>query len=164
MAATLPGALRRLIRPAPLRLDVQIRADGLRAVLVDDAGEPRGPAAEFDPRGQMPRRLCRRLHRMAGKATEVVLRLPPEKVLQPTVRLPIAAAERLEEVMAQEMDRHTPFHASEVFYDWRIRGSDLDLEQIFVDLLVARPTLQERALAADNLSWQSEVRLTKIDN
>lgn len=138
LTAALPRPLRRLIRPVPLRLDVQICPEGLHAVLVDDTGTQRGAAADFDLQRAMPRRLHRRLQRMVRKATEVVLRLPPDKVLQPAVRLPLAAAERLDDVMAQEMDRHTPFHAFEVFYDWRIRGSDLDLEQIFVDLIVAR--------------------------
>ena len=80
----------------------------------------------------------RRLLRRAGlRSAELVLRLQHGKVLRRTVDLPVAALENLREVIGFEMDRHTPFKSSEVYYDYRVLGHEPDLKRIKVDLVVA---------------------------
>ncbi|HSF94343.1 MAG TPA: PilN domain-containing protein [Thermohalobaculum sp.] len=52
----------------------------------------------------------------------------------------------LREVLAFEMDRYTPFAADEVLFDFRVAGSDADLQRLNVELLVARKSDVDRAL------------------
>jgi general secretion pathway protein L len=62
------------------------------------------------------------LPRSAGRAT--VLRLGEADVLAKTVSLPLAAERELDQVLAFEMDRETPFTAEELYWNHRISGSD----------------------------------------
>ncbi len=55
---------------------------------------------------------------------EVLLYLPEDRVLAKTLSLPLAATENLREVLAFEMDRHTPFSAEQVYYDYRVLETD----------------------------------------
>jgi general secretion pathway protein L len=57
---------------------------------------------------------------------EIVVRVPQRQALIRTLSFPVAAEENLREVIAFEMDRHTPFKAEQVYYDYTIarRGSD----------------------------------------
>lgn len=74
------------------------------------------------------------------------LLLPAGIGLRRRLGLPAAAGERLRDVVAFEIDRQTPFAASEVNFDARIvarRGDQLDVELV----VVPRATL-ERATAA----------------
>ncbi|TGQ96093.1 general secretion pathway protein GspL, partial [Mesorhizobium sp. M4B.F.Ca.ET.203.01.1.1] len=49
--------------------------------------------------------------------------LPATDVLRRTLRLPAAAADRLRAVVGFEIDRQTPFEASQVSYDVRELGA-----------------------------------------
>jgi len=92
-------------------------------------------------------RQVRRLVRQAGNAFgSIVLRLPGTKVLRPRADLPIAAAHNMREVLSFEMDRHTPFASDDVLFDFRVAGSDTELERITVDLEVARKSDVETAV------------------
>jgi general secretion pathway protein L len=77
--------------------------------------------------------------------TEVVLELPAEQVLQRTVDLPLAAAENLREVLGFEMDRHTPFKAEDVAFDYRVVSADRQTKRVLVDLTVAPRAAVEHA-------------------
>lgn len=77
---------------------------------------------------------------------DVVLRLPREKVLRRVVELPVAASENLREVLGFEMDRHTPFKAQEVYYDFRIKDSDQRRKRIKVDLVVVPKAVVDRVI------------------
>ncbi len=79
-------------------------------------------------------------------AAEVVVRLPREKVLRRMVELPAAAAENLREVLGFEMDRHTPFKAGEVYYDYRLEASDPERKRIKVDLVVVPKAAADQAV------------------
>lgn len=73
------------------------------------------------------------------------LLLPASQVLRRSLVFPVAAGDRLREVVGFEIDRQTPFTAAQVHYDVRAlgrRGDQLDTE------LVAMPrTALDRALA-----------------
>jgi general secretion pathway protein L len=68
---------------------------------------------------------------------EVVLELPAEQVLQRRIDLPLAATENLREVLGFEMDRHTPFKAEDVAFDYRVVSADRQAKRVLVDLTVA---------------------------
>lgn len=68
-------------------------------------------------------------------AQQNILLMPQSKVLATSVRLPLAAEENLEEVLAFEMDQHTPFVADKVYYDYIVTGRDTERQELDVDLV-----------------------------
>jgi general secretion pathway protein L len=62
------------------------------------------------------------LSRPAGTVT--VLRLGAPDVLAKSLSLPLAAERELDQVLAFEMDRETPFKADELYWNHRITGTD----------------------------------------
>jgi general secretion pathway protein L len=67
-----------------------------------------------------------------------VLLLAEADVLRTRVSMPVAAEANLRQALAYEMDRHTPFQAEEVFYDWRVLKRDRDAGQLNLELVVVR--------------------------
>jgi len=93
------------------------------------------------------------LNKIVRQKAEIALCLPPEQVLRKKLSLPLAAEENLRQVIAFEMDRHTPFEAEQVYFDYRLAHRDKQLE---VSLVVApRAVIDEplRHLAA----WGAQV-------
>ena len=75
----------------------------------------------------------------------VVLRLPARWALRKTLSLPLAAEENLRQVLTFEMDRHTPFSAGEVYFDFRVRERNSQTGRMEVELLtVPRRVMDER--------------------
>jgi general secretion pathway protein L len=107
--------------------------------------------------GKATRRLLRRDRAAAGHVT---LRLPAGQVLRPNVEVPVAAAENLREVLAFEMDRHTPFSSDEVLFDFRVAGSDAELQRLGIEVLVARKRDVDQALALARTMGLSPDRVT----
>jgi general secretion pathway protein L len=68
---------------------------------------------------------------------QTILLLPDDKVLARRISLPAAAEENLREVLGFEMDLHTPFEASEVYYDYTVVGRDSARQKVTVDLVYA---------------------------
>jgi general secretion pathway protein L len=66
----------------------------------------------------------------------VILRLPPKQVLSKRIVLPLAAEENLQQVLAFEMERHTPFVANQVYYDFTVLERNLGTRQLVVKLVV----------------------------
>ncbi len=79
----------------------------------------------------------------------IVLRLAAESALHKTLNLPLAAAENLREVLAFEMDRHTPFTAEQVFFDFSVAARHDDSQRMDVDLVtVPRHVVNEGLVRA----------------
>jgi general secretion pathway protein L len=79
--------------------------------------------------------------RPAGKPA--VLRLGEGDVLGKTLTLPIAAERQLDQVLAFQMDRETPFKPEELFWTYRVDRRDRHEGQILVRLmLLPRPRLE----------------------
>ena len=64
------------------------------------------------------------------------LLLSESVVLRTEVVMPLAAEANLRQALAYEMDRHTPFNADEVFYNWRNLSRDRELGQLHFELYV----------------------------
>ncbi len=73
--------------------------------------------------------------------------LPADKVLSRDLDLPLAAEENLTEVLGFEMDRQTPFRASEVYFDYRVLKRDNATQKIRVSLQVAKRALVDPLIA-----------------
>lgn len=68
-------------------------------------------------------------------AQQNILLLPTELVLGTSLTLPLAAEENLAEVLAFEMDQHTPFLAGQVYFDYKVTARDSERQQLTVDLV-----------------------------
>lgn len=76
------------------------------------------------------------------RGRKLVLVLPDSAVLSKVVELPLAVEENLSQVLAYEMDRHTPFSPSEVYHGFRVLGRRPVQGRLRVQLeLVPRPVL-----------------------
>lgn len=103
--------------------------------------------ASLDANGQK-QAFQSELDRIAAQKSVVALYLPQEQVLCKKLFLPLAAEENLRQVIAFEMDRHTPFHAGQVYFDYRLAHRGKQLEIILA--VAPRDTIDEplRQLAA----------------
>jgi general secretion pathway protein L len=100
-------------------------------------------AAENESR----RSLSKLLDGTSPRNLDIVVNIPADGVLRRRVALPIEAAENLREVLAFEMDRHTPFKAGEVAYDYRLIDTDAGNKRLTVDLVVVPTAIIDRAAA-----------------
>ena len=153
LRACLPGAISGGLFGAAERLEVALDAGEARFVLRrnGDARELGRVALDAKP-GAKPGKAAakaanRLLRRNRAASGHVTLRLPAGQVLRPNVEVPIAAAENLREVLAFEMDRHTPFSSDEVLFDFRVAGSDAELQRLSIEMLVARKRDVDQAVA-----------------
>lgn len=81
--------------------------------------------------------------------------LDDSRVLRKQLSLPAAAEPNLRQVLGFEMDRQTPFRASDVYFDWRILHSARESAEISLELLVAPRRIVDEAceqVAARGLS------------
>jgi general secretion pathway protein L len=62
------------------------------------------------------------------------LLLKPDSVLNKELKLPLAAEANLAQVLSFEMDRQTPFKASDVYYDWKILERDREAGQLRIEI------------------------------
>ena len=89
---------------------------------------------------------------------QTIFLVPDDKVLAKRISLPAAAEENLREVLGFEMDLHTPFEASEVYYDYTIVGRDSTRQQVTVDLVYApRDAVDELVDGAASLGIRTDV-------
>jgi general secretion pathway protein L len=93
------------------------------------------------------------LPRSTSRAT--VLRLDERDVLGKTVTLPLAAERELDQVLAFEMDRETPFKADELYWNHRIEAVDRQNGRLSVRLvLVPKADLGSLLTALDQAGIQ----------
>lgn len=90
--------------------------------------------------------------------------LSPEDAIRNTIKLPAVAAENLRDVLGYDMDGRTPFRADEVYYDFKIIGTDAEHSQIEVDLAVAPRSVVDRAVEKVKTWGVSPVSVTLADS
>jgi general secretion pathway protein L len=89
---------------------------------------------------------------------QTILLLPEDKVLAKRISLPAAAEENLREVLGFEMDLHTPFEVSEVYYDYTVVGRDSNRQQVTVDLVYApRDAVDTLVDGATSLGMRTDI-------
>ena len=67
---------------------------------------------------------------------QVALWLTDTQCLVKQIELPLAAAKNLRQVLGFEMDRHTPFKAEQVYFDFRVLRVDNQKNRLAVKLVV----------------------------
>ena len=162
LRACVPTPLRARLWPAPRLLSVECDQDHLRFELQRDGRfEHIGDVAFDAERPEAAAKPVRNLLRHAKlRGSDAILRLPESRVLQPVLDLPTATEENLREVLGFEMDRHTPFSADEVCYDYHVIGRDRERQRLTVKLLVAPKEVVERTFAAARACGLAPRRMT----
>ena len=149
LRASVPRPLSGLLFGSDSVLEVHLDADEIRFDTVRAGRRAELGSVALD--GIDAKRLVREVRyflRPAGSASgRIIVRLPGTKVLRPKADLPTAAALNIRDALSSEMDRHTPFASDEVLFDFRVSGSDPELERIAVDLEVARKSDVEKSVA-----------------
>lgn len=132
LAALVPAGLRRAVGLDGPELLILARADDLRLRRRrgDKVVELGGPEA-------MPAR---------ADDARIVLQVPTERAFVKTVRLPLAAAENLPEVLAFEMDRQTPFQPDQVHFGYSVMSRDTADKSLQVRLSVVPRSVVAGAL------------------
>jgi len=142
----LPSGWRQRLAAGPLRLGLQLDAGGLRLLALRDQREtPLGDLPADAP--EMLAMLDRKLRSESPDVARWLL-LPADKVLRRELSLPAAAEPRLQEVLAHELDRQTPFSADQVSYAGRVLARDSVAKQLLAELVVLPRVQLDAALAA----------------
>lgn len=139
----LPAGLRQRVERRNCRLYVEEAAGAIKLRVGNslESGSLRRVAVDAPADGTLTDDL--------GVAETVVL-LGAGKVLTTSLQLPIAAEENLNEVLAFEMDRHTPFKAEQLYYDFIVTARDAERQRLHVDLVYSTRGVVEEYL--DTLS------------
>lgn len=96
---------------------------------------------------------------------QVVLLLPPDRILDTTVTLPAATEENLREVLAFEMDQLTPFTVDQVYYGFDIVDRSSARGTIDLRLLVSpRSAVDELLSALQRIGLGPSVVSAKADS
>ena len=150
LAATPPWLLR-LLGVAGQAVVLAPRESGGYTVTTVPAGGGGQAAGELEPGDGLD--ALRLLLGSRRPPRRVELHLGAAEALVRRVRLPVAAAGQPGKVLAYEMDRHTPFRASQVYFDYAT--VDTSGNELQLDLVVApRRVVDEhlRALSAGGFS------------
>jgi len=131
-----------LIHPRE-RLMLSVQQDHVTLALAGKQRLQQLGAFSLDETGREQRRELFERNPPLNEA-EIVLRLPQHHVLRKVFALPAAAGENLDQVVAFEMDRLTPFKAEQVYYQARLLEKNARSDQIDVELvLVLRDKLDD---------------------
>jgi general secretion pathway protein L len=135
LGGMLPRSAHRLIAPGAQRLYLELAGtDVIASQQVRDERIELGryPLTASGVTTDQPRAL----RKLTGRASEVILCLPRDKVLVKSINLPLAAAENLREVLGFEMDRQTPFSVEHVYYDYVVTAADPKARRLEADMLL----------------------------
>ena len=90
-------------------------------------------SGDLDTQGNAFQVLFSKLHK---RNEQVALWLTDTQCLVKQIELPLAAAKNLRQVLGFEMDRHTPFKAEQVYFDFRMLRVDNQKTRLVVKLVV----------------------------
>jgi len=110
-------------------------------------------SGDLDTQGNTFQALFTKLHK---RNEQVALWLTGTQCLVKQIELPLAAAKNLRQVLGFEMDRHTPFKAGQVYFDFRVLRVDNQKNRLVVKLVVVPRSAMDSSL--DLLeSWGTSV-------
>jgi general secretion pathway protein L len=147
----LPDNMQKAIEQRQQKLYVEVDEDKLLLSLGNHAAQREilrlGFDTEHAEEADIPREV-----------KQTILLVPDDKVLAKRIRLPAVAEENLREVLGFELDLHTPFEASEVYYDYTVVGRDSARKQVTVDLVYSpREAVDEFVDGASKLGMKTDV-------
>lgn len=141
LAYFVPKRLLKLLGGARDRLVISRMGDGLSVALHNDEGVHELGLLPLDENAQLKREQLLADNPELDNA-ELILRLNSDQSLARVFKLPGVAEENLQQVTSFEMDRLTPFNASQVYYDVKLLERLVATRQIRVELALApRKTL-----------------------
>ena len=143
----LPARVRGKLLGAVRRLIIQPDAEGLNFFRQERAALEPLPRQSWET---LDRRTLRKQIK-AERPALIVLQMPADRALTRTVTLPMAAAANLRQALGYDMDRLTPFSASQLYYDAQIVEYQTEQRRIRVELTaLPRPEVDAalEALAA----------------
>ena len=147
----LPENLQKVIAQRQQKLYVEVENDNLLLSLGNHAAQREVLRLALDAADAEDADIPREVQ-------QTILLLPDDKVLAKRIALPAAAEENLREVLGFEMDLHTPFEASEVYYDYTVVGRDSARQQVTVDLVYApRDAVDEFVDGASNVGMKTDL-------
>jgi general secretion pathway protein L len=114
------------------------RVDGEDVVLWRDhnGGDELGRFRVGDDVESSRQTVMASLGQIEGERPQTIFLIDASHGLCKSMVLPAAAEENLRQVLAFEMDRHTPFKAGQVYFDYRITQRDVQSRKLHVELLV----------------------------
>lgn len=142
----LPTAWRQRLSAGPMQLGLQLDADGLSLLALRDERETLLGQLPLDA-PELPAMLERKLRSDSPDLARWLL-LPADRVLRRRLSLPLAAEPRLQEVLANELDRQTPFSADQVCFAGRVLARDVATRQLQAELVVLPKAQLEATRAA----------------
>jgi general secretion pathway protein L len=143
----LPPHRREFLRHEPARLQVWLEGEQLRFE------RRRGDQLEASLSGSQSELQVDRasLDALIGhgdeRVAQIVVALPGTDIMRRHLQLPEAAKSNLNQVLAFEMDRQTPFKADQVYFDARVLKRDAQTRQLMVDLAVVPKGIVEQVLS-----------------
>jgi len=137
LVACLPARWRGLVEERSESLLIDLRADEM-IVWRERADQSREYAriARSLPVEAQSAEFQRLRAAIDDPGVRTVLCIPPERVLQRNLTLPVAAEDSLRQVLAFEMDRQTPFKADQIYFDSRVIGRDASGRNLQVELVL----------------------------
>lgn len=149
LAAMVPARLKRMVAGRGNRLVANVTESTVALWLV---GRGRAVALDKVPlAGADEEAIAKRVRQAVATATrrrcDIDLTLPPSGVMEKSLDLPLAAEEDLEQMLAFEMDRLTPFQADDLCFDYRVVARDANTKRMRVEVAIVQRATVERALA-----------------
>lgn len=151
LLAFLPEKVRALLRRSSERLVALPSGDAVSLLLESTEGERAFGIFALDEEGRRLREETLAKEPLLQNP-ERVLRLRRGQALRKLITLPAATEENLRQVAGFEMNRYTPFHADQVFYDVRVIDRNSAANQITAELVfIPRKSLE--ALYEEMVAW-----------
>ena len=97
------------------------------------------------------------LDKVRNGQREVVIALPPNRVLRKSLNLPIATEENLRQVLEFQIEEYTPFPLSQVYFGHRVAGRDFARAQLTVEFAATPRDALDEAVQRLN-DWGCVVR------
>jgi general secretion pathway protein L len=147
----------------PDRLLARVDADEVVLWRDHNGGEELGRFRFGDDLESSRQTILASLGQIEGERPQMVFLIESSKGLRKSMVLPAAAEENLRQVLAFEMDRHTPFKADQVYFDFHITGREAQTRKLHLDLFVVPRVLidriiqqtTERGLPLDGIDFES---------
>ena len=149
LVGLVPEALRRIFRPGSRYLIVEPSDDEVVVKLLRGKRYREIGRANLHGKDVAAERKALRKAKRHGKPkkSDVVLRLPADRVLRRRLELPWAAEPDLREALYFQIDRQTPFTPDEVYFDFEVVGRDTEAKRLTVEVTVIPRTIVDDAVA-----------------